>query len=302
MSEGIIAPQINIADVGAFGGVDPGWAIIGDCLHVYGFEPNKEECKRLIDNGCDFVRSVSFVDKAIAASSGIQTLFLSRSATCASLRKPLDSQFSRFSKIGSQRNRRASNIRGVSVETINLQEFGQRNGVVFDFIKLDTQGTEFDILESCEAAFYDNLIGLEVEVEFIPLYEDQKLFSEIELFLRNKGFSLVGLRRNHWKLNNGTDSTLRSGGMLTYGDALFFKTELVSGYGRTESITKLALLALRYDLWDLIEFLIQKIDLDLREFDTFVARLDQRSKTHQYPSHSSRENPHEVHADQRFGF
>ena len=48
MSEGIIAPQINIADVGAFGGVDPGWAIIGDCLHVYGFEPNKEECKRLM--------------------------------------------------------------------------------------------------------------------------------------------------------------------------------------------------------------------------------------------------------------
>ena len=44
-----------------------------------------------------------------------------------------------------------------------------------------------------------NAVGLELEVEFAALYENQPLFNEIDSFVRNEGFELIDLRRYFWK-------------------------------------------------------------------------------------------------------
>jgi len=54
-----------------------------------------------------------------------------------------------------------------------------------DFIKLDTQGTELDILRGATLAL-QNVIALQVEVEFIELYKTQPLFDEVFRFLYKK--------------------------------------------------------------------------------------------------------------------
>jgi len=44
----------------------------------------------------------------------------------------------------------------------------------------------------------NNVVGIEVEVEFSELYEKQPLFNDVDNFIRDKGFELFDLRRGYW--------------------------------------------------------------------------------------------------------
>jgi Methyltransferase FkbM domain len=63
-----------------------------------------------------------------------------------------------------------------------------------DFIKLDTQGSELEILQGGVRALA-GVRCVEVEVEFNPIYRGQPLFYEVDAFMRGQGFVL-------WKLTN----------------------------------------------------------------------------------------------------
>jgi len=56
-------------------------------------------------------------------------------------------------------------------------------------IKLDTQGSELDILTGAINALR-GVIALEIEVEFNPIYTGQPLFADVDTFLRRHGFVL----------------------------------------------------------------------------------------------------------------
>lgn len=58
-----------------------------------------------------------------------------------------------------------------------------------DFIKIDVQGAELAVLENGVSVLANALV-IDCEVEFIPLYKDQPLFSDIDRFLRSQGFLL----------------------------------------------------------------------------------------------------------------
>lgn len=56
-----------------------------------------------------------------------------------------------------------------------------------DAIKLDTQGSELDILRGASRALSSCTL-IEIEVEFNPIYEGQNLFCDVDRFLRDRGF------------------------------------------------------------------------------------------------------------------
>jgi len=66
------------------------------------------------------------------------------------------------------------------------------------FIKIDTEGYELSILKGCSSCV-ENVVGLEVEVEFEPKYIRQPLFSEIDNYVKENGFTLLDLKRYYWK-------------------------------------------------------------------------------------------------------
>jgi FkbM family methyltransferase len=80
-------------------------------------------------------------------------------------------------------------------------------------IKLDLQGFELEALKGAHEVLKRTDLIM-TEVEFISLYEDQPLFSEVELFLRSHGFGLHNLY-NLWT---------RPEGQLSSGDALFTRS------------------------------------------------------------------------------
>lgn len=81
----------------------------------------------------------------------------------------------------------------IKADTLNNQL--QKNDIsAVDFIKIDTQGYELPILKG-GADYLDNVIGLEIEVEFAPLYENQALFGDVDSFVRGYGFELFDIKK-----------------------------------------------------------------------------------------------------------
>ena len=79
----------------------------------------------------------------------------------------------------------------VTVPAMKLASFAHAAGVDYiDFLKLDTQGNELDILRSA-GNLLDRIGVIKTEVEFLPVYEGQPLFSDVAKFLIDQGFEFV---------------------------------------------------------------------------------------------------------------
>ena len=72
-----------------------------------------------------------------------------------------------------------------------------------DFISMNAQGSELDILQGAEQVLKAGVVGVVSEVEFRPLYEGQGCFRDIHTFLRQRGFSLEGLTDEEWWFTKG---------------------------------------------------------------------------------------------------
>ena len=95
-----------------------------------------------------------------------------------------------------------------------------KNVSALDFIKIDTQGSELEILRGA-GDLLRSVIGVEVEVEFVELYKGQPLFQEVNSYISNWGMSLVDLKRTFWKRKSQYQNTRK--GQLIYADALYLR-------------------------------------------------------------------------------
>jgi len=85
-----------------------------------------------------------------------------------------------------------------------------------DFIKIDTQGFEWEVLLGATKTL-NNVLGILVETSFIELYSGQKLWLEIIQYLELRGFQL-------WALQPGfMDSKT---GQLLQADVIFIRKEI----------------------------------------------------------------------------
>lgn len=71
------------------------------------------------------------------------------------------------------------------VETVRLDDIAVTEGI--DMIKIDIQGGELMVLRNAVERLRTVSV-IQTEVEFLPLYKGQPLFSEVEMFLRSQGF------------------------------------------------------------------------------------------------------------------
>lgn len=118
-------------------------------------------------------------------------------------------------------------------------------------LKLDTQGTELEILRGAEETVRDHALSVQVEVEFRALYEGQPLFGDVDRFLVERGFELVLLRRNLRRL--GTEfSDVPSRLELGWGHALYVRTldDFASKQPDWAAVVRYCAIAMAYRLTD----------------------------------------------------
>lgn len=88
-----------------------------------------------------------------------------------------------------------------TIDTLLLQKFPN---TTFDFIKIDAQGAELNILKGAEKIL-KHCTGLHLELFTIPLYQGIALLDEVELYLSKFGFELVKKFPAHGTFNSQHD-------------------------------------------------------------------------------------------------
>jgi FkbM family methyltransferase len=92
-----------------------------------------------------------------------------------------------------------------------------------DFLSLDTQGSEPEILLGGRNTISRHVLGISTEVEFAPMYAGQKLFSTIFDFCLEAGFHFAGFSYLQDVLPYHVPVGLRAKGFVSFGDCLFLR-------------------------------------------------------------------------------
>jgi FkbM family methyltransferase len=101
----------------------------------------------------------------------------------------------------------------VEVPQVRLEEVMSTNCEI-DLLKLDLQGYELEALKGC-GKLLEHIKIISTEIEFVPLYDGQPLFGDIDVFLRAHDFRLLNL----YELYTHPD------GQLTAGDAVYLNNK-----------------------------------------------------------------------------
>jgi len=174
-------PRVKVVDVGALPvegsrEIYQGLLDRGLC-EVVAFEPDAALCEKL--NGESDASRV-FLPHVIG--DGEPAIFRSCSAPMtSSILEPNTPLLEKFQNL-------AELVQVVSrepVTTARLDDLDAIEGT--DFLKMDVQGAERAVIEGA-AAMLREVTVIHTEVEFVPLYEGQPLFAEVDQALRANGF------------------------------------------------------------------------------------------------------------------
>lgn len=255
--------HINLCCVGSRKSYDnddyaaKGWEIFAPNLTIYGIDADADACENANQDLLN--RSINWQEKhipiAIADQEGEKTLYVTKAPMCSSLYPPNETYLSRFQKLPEL----SSLDFEFELETTTLDGFCQAENLdKIDFLQIDVQGAELQVLQGGQQIL-STVLAVQVEVEFSHLYLNQPLFADIDIALRNQGFTLFDIQCSH-QLRDGSPifSSLHPGQLL-WGDAFYFRdllSENIDPQLKTPAnIFKLACLA------DALEFTDYSLEL-----------------------------------------
>ncbi len=93
-----------------------------------------------------------------------------------------------------------------------------------DFLSLDTQGSEYEILEGASATVSRFTLAVESEIAFHPLYQGQKLFGDLDQWLRSRGFVFARFTRLYEMTPVRAPLGQRGAGFHGFGEALWLRS------------------------------------------------------------------------------
>ena len=208
-----------LVDVGARGGLRSSWVPAQRHLRLIGFEPEKGEHGQLVDRTGAQTAPSTFLDVALHDRSGSVQLYVARDRGLSSIFEPDRAFLNSFPEAD---RFETTEIQHVQADTLDNQLLA--HGVSdIDFVKVDTQGSELLVLQGASRALESSAVGVEVEVEFAPIYKGQPLFADVDQFLRGKGYLLFDLRPCYWKRTVGRDIG-GPHGQIIWADALYLKS------------------------------------------------------------------------------
>jgi FkbM family methyltransferase len=179
---------------------------ISQYVDAYGFEPNPEEYEKLLTGKTDSAlagitlphyKKETYSSYALSNYNGTSELYIYSGPGAGSLIEPneerlqeiickdditqksfYDARFSRCKK-------------KYDIKTVTLDDYASSTGINYiDFLKIDVEGSEYEVIEGAKEIL--SSVGvIKVETYFIPMRKGQKMFSHLDLILRDYDFDLV---------------------------------------------------------------------------------------------------------------
>lgn len=230
---------ITFVDVGARNDVVD-LAGLAPWVDAWGFEPNPDEYQKLSTGETErFVitqvsapryRALRYLAVALGDRDGEAELFVTASPGNCSLLEPDMSVIAPYSYL---RPMKKDFVRGFDVRAIvkvpvtTLEKAAVTLGIGYiDYLKLDTQGNEYDVLVGAGRLLRESRIGvIKCEVEFLPLYKRQKLFRDVDELLRSCGYGLVDLV-GAGRVMMTRERARGERGLVLGGDAIYAVTDV----------------------------------------------------------------------------
>ncbi|CAO3362845.1 FkbM family methyltransferase [Azospirillum melinis] len=223
------AAPLGLIDVGARGDVDPLFQQLASLTALLGFEPDAGEAARLQRDGAAGWAGFRIEATALAERAGPVTLHLAAADTNHSLRPANAAFIDRYAMV---KFLPAGEVR-LQARTMDEVVFAPDGHPHWgELLKIDTQGTELEILRGAERTLAERTVAIVCEVEFAEVYRGQSLFSDVERFLRDRGFSFYGFSELHGRSRKSLDKRRAAGReRLLWSDAIFFKDPFAAGEG-----------------------------------------------------------------------
>jgi FkbM family methyltransferase len=195
---------LTFLDVGARNGVIE-LAELAPFVDAYGLEPNAREFAKLEsgETGTKLIgitppayRSLRHFPYALGEQDGRAILYVTRATGASGMREPDVERLREIRWKAKQFEKSLGDdyfevVATEEVEVRTLRTFAAEAGIdSVDYLKIDVEGTEYEVLEGA-----DDLLArigvVRVEVCFIPFRKGQRLFSDVDLLLRARGFDLL---------------------------------------------------------------------------------------------------------------
>ncbi|AFY58610.1 methyltransferase, FkbM family [Rivularia sp. PCC 7116] len=177
-----------VMDIGARGGFEHHWQSYGEQVYKIGFEPDKEECDRLNQQPN---RNSKFYAVALGEKREKRTFSFCQWGGSSGFYPGNKNFLKRFPHDNLEM---MEVVKTLDIETVDLDSFVADNKIdEIDFIKLDVEGSELDVLKGAVSCLNESVLGLSIEVLFHESIRNQPTFSHIDLFLNSLGFRLFDL-------------------------------------------------------------------------------------------------------------
>ena len=202
--------SICFLDIGAADNIGERWSSFRSLITYFGFEPDARSRKELDVQLKGFFKKGTIFSKGAWSNEKTIQINLTQKPQVSSFFKPNEKFLSNFRDVNRFKVTKVEEMEVLRVDSLDLPPL--------DFIKLDIQGGELEALKGARKAL-KNVMGIECEVEFYPLYDGQPLFGEVADYLSKKGFAFIDfVSLARW------DRKLRSGlGQCVAADAFFIR-------------------------------------------------------------------------------
>ncbi|MBU6431043.1 MAG: FkbM family methyltransferase [Patescibacteria group bacterium] len=264
---------LTLVDAGARGSLDEPWASINQkSLKIVGFEPDEKECERL--NSLSVNRHCFPV--ALWSKEGELRINSTQASCCSSAYEP---NFSLIRKYEKNNWEPRLVINSTLFKSSTLDKILGENNTYCDFLKIDTQGAEYDILKGAENRLNDDIFAVLAETWTTEVYKGQHLTGEILQLMNDKNFSLFDINiAAAWQRKNSHIIKHRGKRQIIGLDLLFFKTSSEKSWFKDHTkLIKAVALSEVYGFPDYALELIETNKDNFKEhnelFDEIVSRI-----------------------------
>lgn len=205
-------------DVGSRGMIPAEWFLYGreyGHVRIVGFEPDEAECEKLNQQtDATPFKSEKHYPIVLSMADGIREFYTTRDPACSSLYRPNKAWFAH--SYGDPD--RVDVVKVTQYQTYSLSSFCNAHVMWPDFIKIDAQGAEAEILKGY--GLLETVLGVQVELIVLPLYANlSSNYLAAQEILNAQGFVPWVMKPTYWDI--------RGRRRLAFYDAVFLNEDML---------------------------------------------------------------------------